>query len=339
MKKNWGIKGVLFIMLVNLLAACGNGSAEGGASSNGEEVYEISLAHGNQPGEPVAEVAENWTELAEEKSDGRLELTVYPSSQLGAEGEVVEQAMAGNNVIIMTGYDYLMDYVEDFGILTAPYLTEDFEELIYLTTTDWFDGLHDDLKDQGLEIVATNNVYGERHLMTNGEVLTPDDLNGMIIRTPDNNMAIQSFEAMGASPTALSLDELYTSLQQGVVDGAENPIPVLEGTNAHEVTNYLALTGHQKFITPWVSGTTFMETLPEDLKTILQETGEEAMADSEHLVEEAEVEILEMFEEEGITINEVDQEPFEEEAMTLYDITDQWSEDLYEQVQQLLEER
>ncbi|QQK78893.1 TRAP transporter substrate-binding protein DctP [Salicibibacter cibi] len=339
MKKNRGIKSVLFLLPAALLAACGNGDAEEGASADEEEVYEISIAHGNQPGEPTTEVAEKWAELAEEESDGRLEVTVYPSSQLGDEGDVVEQAIAGNNVIIMTGYDYLMDYVQDLGILTAPYLTEDFEELIYLTTTDWFDGLHDDLKEQGLEIVATNNVYGERHLMTNDEVLTPDDLNGMVIRTPDNNMAIQSFEAMGASPTALPLDELYTSLQQGVVDGAENPLPVLEGTNAHEVTNHLALTGHQKFITPWVAGTTFMETLPEDLITILQETGDEAMEDSEQLVEEAEEEILQTFEEEGITINEVDQEPFEEEAMNLYDITDQWSEDLYDHVQQLLEER
>ncbi|WP_252314173.1 TRAP transporter substrate-binding protein DctP [Sinobaca sp. H24] len=80
--------------------------------------------------------------------------------------------------------------------------------------------------------------------MTQTPVNTPDDLAGMRIRVPDNNLFIRSFSTLGASPTPLPLGDLYASLQQGVIDGAENPLPVLAGSRTHEVTNYLNLTGH-----------------------------------------------------------------------------------------------
>ncbi|WP_026699765.1 C4-dicarboxylate TRAP transporter substrate-binding protein [Salibacterium aidingense] len=336
-KKNWFIMYISTIM-IGFLAACG-GSTEDETSATEDEVYEIDFAYGNQPGEPTDQVAKKWKELAEEESNGRIKLNTYPSSQLGDEADVIEQAQSGSNVIVLTGYDFLMDYVPDMGILTAPYLVDDFDELLYLTTTDWFQGLESDLEDEGLGIISTDNIYGSRNLMTKEEVLTPGDLQGKRIRTPDNDMAINSFEALGASPTPLALDELYPSLQQGVVDGAENPLVVLEGTKTHEVTDYLALTEHQKFITPWVAGTSFLETLPEDIRTILEDTADEAAANSEELVKESNEEVLETFEEEGITIHEVDQEPFKEKAMDMYEEMDQWSPELYEKVQELLNER
>ncbi|PAE14485.1 C4-dicarboxylate ABC transporter, partial [Virgibacillus sp. 7505] len=74
----------------------------------------------------------------------------------------------------------------DLGVMTAPYLVDDVEDLFYLTTTDWFKSLEDDLRQEGLEIVTTNTLYGERHLMTTKEVLTPEDLKGLKIRVPNN---------------------------------------------------------------------------------------------------------------------------------------------------------
>lgn len=318
-----------------LLAGC-----ESGSESEAEEnVLEINIAHGNQPEEPIGQMAEKWSELVEEESNGEVKLNIYPSSQLGSEKDVVEQAIMGNNVIIFTGYDFLMDYVPDAGIFTAPFLTEDIDSLLRLTESDWFNSLEEDLHDKGIEIINTTTVYGERQLMTNKLIESPQDLKGLKIRVPNNRMYIQTFEAFGASPTPMPLSDTYTSLQQGLIDGAENPLPVLEGSNTNEVTNYLTLTGHTRIISPWIAGSDFIESLPPEVTSMLKETGLEAAEYSQSILEEEEEEVLQNFEDQGIEINEIDHKEFEEEAESVYEAFPEWSDGLYETVSEIIEKQ
>lgn len=321
------------------LSACSGGTDEASSEEKKEDKFVVNIAYGNQPGEPLDKQAKKWKELAEEESDGRLELKLFPSSQLGSEKDVVEQAIMGNNVVVLTGYDFLMDYVPDAGILTAPYLTEDFDDLFYLTTTDWFKDLSSDLNDEGIDIVTTNTIYGKRHLMTTKPVEKPEDLKGMKIRVPNNQMYIKSFEALGATPTPLPLADLYTSLQQGLVDGAENPLPVLQGSKTNEVAEHLTLTEHTKIISPWIAGTSYMETLPEDLVEILKTTGDEAGEYGKKVVDEESDKVLAQFKEEGIEVHEVDLAPFREAAKSVYTAFPNWSPNLYETIQELLEKQ
>ncbi|GAA0365573.1 C4-dicarboxylate TRAP transporter substrate-binding protein [Bacillus horti] len=331
-------KSYLFLLFVVLLIV-GTACSPTNSAADPDKVYTVNIAYGNQPGEPVDQMARKWKELAEEQSDGRLDIRLYPSSQLGSEADVVEQALFGSNVIIFTGYDFLMNFVPDLGVLTAPYLVEDVNDLFYLTTTDWFASLEEDLKEQGFEIVNTNTLYGERHLMTTREVLTPEDLRGMKIRVPNNQMYIQTFRVLGASPTPLPLSDMYASLQQGVIDGAENPLPVLSGSKTHEVAKYLALTSHTKIISPWVAGNDFIETLPPDLLEILKATGNEAGEFEQQIVVEEEQKVLDDFRAQGIVINEIDTEPFRERAKDIFNRIPEWSPDLQETIQELLEAR
>ncbi|NEU31001.1 C4-dicarboxylate ABC transporter [bacterium LRH843] len=342
---------LLVIMLVALTACSSDPSSaktpEAPANeSDGEakeevaiEKIEINIAHGNQPDEPIGKLAEKWKELAAERSNGAIELKIYPSSQLGSEKDVVEQAVMGNNVIIMAGFDFMMDYVPDAGILNAPYLVNELDDLLYLTTTDWFDGLKIDLNDKGIDIITARTVYGERHLMTNKKVTTPDDLAGLKIRVPNNQMSIATFEALGAAATPTPLADLYTSLQQGLVDGAENPLPVLQGVKAQEVSKHLSLTGHQKFITAWIGGTSFIETLPEDVVQILRETGDEASDYARAILEEETKAVMAGFEAEGVEIHEVDTEPFKELVRPVYEAFSDWTPGLYDEIQELLNNR
>ena len=328
---------ILIVLLMTVTAACSSGSNAKSSKSGGDKI-KINIAYGNQPGEPVDELAKKWKELAEEKSNGKLELTLYPSSQLGSEKDVVEQATMGNNVIVMTGYDFLMDYAPDAGIMTAPYLTDTLDDLIYLTTTDWFkNDLTKQLNDQGIDIVNANTAYGERHLLTNDQVTSPKDLKGMKIRVPNNKMSIETFKALGASPTPTPLGDVYTSLQQGLIDGAENPLPVLKGVKAQEVSDHLALTGHQKVITAWIAGTSFMDTLPEDIVKILIDTGNEASEYEKGIMETEDEKVLKEFEEQGVKIHEVDVEPFKEKVPSVYKAFPDWTPGLYENIQELLE--
>jgi TRAP-type transport system periplasmic protein len=339
-----GMLAFLLAMLVAISAACSSNTSSSSTKNSSKgtsdsEKYEINIAYGNQPGEPIDKLANKWKELAAEKSNGKIELKLFPSSQLGPEKDVIEQATMGNNVIVLAGYDFLMDYVPDAGILTAPYLTDSFDDLLYLTTTDWFKDLTKELNEKGIDIVTTNTVYGERHLLTNEKVTSPEDLKGMKIRVPNNQMSIATFEALGAAATPTPLGDLYTSLQQGLVDGAENPLTVLKGVKAHEVSKHLALTGHQKFIVAWVAGTSFIDSLPDDVVQILKETGDEAGDYARGILEKENEKILEEFKEQGVKVHEVDIEPFKEKVQEVYKKFPQWTPGLYEKIQELLENR
>lgn len=333
----------LVLMLVGLMAACSSNSKEtsstektGDAEGSKDEKVVINIAYGNQPGEPIDQLANKWKELAEEKSGGKIELKLYPSSQLGSEKDVVEQATMGNNVIVMAGYDFLMDYVPDAGILTAPYVTDSVDDLLYLTTTDWFKDLNTNLNAKGLDIVVTRTVYGERHLLTNDPVLKPEDLKGMKIRVPNNQMSIETFEALGATPTPTPLGDLYTSLQQGLIDGAENPLPVLAGVKAQEVSKHLSLTGHQKFITSWVGGADFIKSLPEDVVQTLRETGNEAADYARGVLEEQNEQVMADFQSQGVEVHEVDVAPFKDLVKPVYEAFPNWTPGLYDTVQELV---
>ncbi|OAS86006.1 C4-dicarboxylate ABC transporter [Metabacillus litoralis] len=344
MKKS--LLAVLMVFLLMIANACSSGTTSGKSSSSSssdgdtkKEKIEINVAYGNQPGEPIDQQANKWKELAAEASDGQIVLNLYPSSQLGAEKDVVEQAKMGNNVIVMAGYDFLMDYVPDAGILTAPYLTENLDDLVYLTTTDWFAGLTDKLREQDIEIVNGNTAYGVRHLMTNEKVTTPEELAGLKIRVPNNQMSIKTFEALGATATPTPLGDLYTSLQQGLIDGAENPLPVLQGVKAQEISKHLSLTGHQKFITSWIAGTGFIESLPADVVEILKETGNEAAEYGRTVLEEQTDNVLEEFKNEGVEVHEIDIAPFKAKVGSVYEAFPDWTPGLYEEIQKLLENK
>ena len=319
-----------------LLGACNSSDNSSGGSS--EEKVTINIAYGNQPGEPIDELAKKWEELAEEKSDGRLDLVLYPSSQLGAEKDVIEQALQGNNAIVLAGYDFLLDYVPDAGILTAPYLVNDTELLRKVTGTEWFSKIDNQLNEKGLELVIPNVVYGERHLMTNDKVSSLVDLKGMKIRVPNNQMSIKTFESLGAAATPMPLADLYPSLQQGLVDGAENPLPVLQGAKVQEVSKYLTLTGHQRFIVSFTGGTKFIEGLPEDLVGILKETGLEVSEYGNEVLKEANDKVIEDFKAEGVEVVEIDTAEWEKAVAPVYEeFKSSWSEGLYDDLMKELE--
>ena len=340
MKIKFTEKWTLSFILVSLLmfvSACSTESSSSASEGNGEETYTINIVHGNQTDEPIGQMADKWKELAEEKSDGRLQLEIYPNSQLGAERDVIEQAIGGNNVVVLSGYDALMDYVPDAGILTAPYLVDDMDGMLSLLQTDWYKDLRNELSENNIEVI-TNTAYGVRHLLTNEKVLTPEDLDGKKIRVPDNKMSIATFESMGAAATPTPLGDLYTSLQQGLVDGAENPLPVLSGAKTHEISKHLSLTGHQTFVIAWIGGSDFINTLPEDLIQILKETGDEASEFGKKALDKETEEVLGEFKSAGVEVHDIDTKPFKEGVKEVYNSFPKWTPGLYDTIQEILKD-
>lgn len=304
-----------------------------------KEKIVIKVGFEPNPGEPTELSAKEWARLVKEKSDGKVELQIYPSSQLGSKKDLIEQATMGINVITITDFSFLAEYVPDFNVLAGPYMGDDFDDIFKLTETDWFKDLSKQLDDKGIHILSTNWAFGVRHMIAKKPVYKPADLNGQKIRVSNNKMFLESFKAMGATPIPMPWGEAYTAITQGVIDGCDNPLPFLYGAKIHEAAKYVILTGHMNMISQWVIGRNYWESLPDKVKTILVEAADEAGVYNNKIVAEADKAMLEKYRQEGITIIEPDREAFREATKGVYRSFPEWTPGLYDEVMSLLGEK
>ncbi|WP_409438850.1 C4-dicarboxylate TRAP transporter substrate-binding protein [Psychromonas sp. GE-S-Ul-11] len=283
-------------------------------SSGVQAATEVMIAYGNQSGEPIDKAMHFWADKVKDKSQGEIVFRLFPSSQLGSETEVLEQAKFGANIITISSYGYLMDTIPDFGVINAPYLTQSFKKKSQLLHTEWFNGLANQLENKGLKIVVPDVVYGTRHLLSKNKVTTPADLNGVKIRVQHSRVAISTVTAMGAVPTPMSLADVYPGIAQGVISGVENPPAVLYGGKFYEVAKNLNLTSHSKHMSPFVAGTSFWNKLTDQEREIIISTSQEMVAYGAKLVEASDQEMIEQLKKEGVTVNKVDIAAFEAAA-------------------------
>lgn len=333
------------LMVLTLLVGCGQQestiSPEGNGSVESEqEPVVIQIGYENHPGEPFDLACNEWKRLIEEKSNGSIKVEIFPSSQLGSKNDLIDQMLAGSSVITLADGAFYADRgVPDFGITFGPYLFDSWDECWKLIESDWWKEQTDKLEEKGLKVLAANWIYGDRHTLTTKPVKNVSDLKGMKIRVPNNTIQIKGFEVLGATPTPMPLGEVYTALQQGTIDGLENPLPVLYNGKFHEVAKYLTLDGHIKNFTTLICGAEFFNTLTPEQQQLLIETGYEAGVYNNKLQEEVTQETLEKLKAEGVEIIEVDSQEFKEASKEFYDLptfTSQWSEGLYETVKKAM---
>ena len=297
--------------------------------------YSIKLAYENNPGEPFDLAMREWARLFGEKTKGKGEMKVFPSSMLGSKKDLMEQMKLGSGIITLADGGFFADYVPDFGIMIGPYLGKDYEDVLKLTKTPWFADLSTQLEGKGFKIL-TSWLYGTRHMVSKKPVNTPADLKRLKIRVPNNRIQINSLKTMGAMPTPMPLGEVYPALTTGVIDGAENPIPVLYGQKHHEPAKYLVLSGHLDMITQCFIGAAYFKKLPADIQKALIESGDEAGVFMMKTTLAAEKDVIEKMKKEGVTVMEVDKAAFREAAKDTYKHFPEWSPGLYDKVQSFL---
>ncbi|MGF1868416.1 C4-dicarboxylate TRAP transporter substrate-binding protein [Photobacterium indicum] len=310
-----------------------------GVSFSANATTEVMIAYGNQPGEPIDKAMHFWAEKVSEKSKGEIQFRLFPSSQLGSETEVMEQAKFGANIITISSYGYLMDTVPDLGIINAPYISQSFDKKSKLLHTEWFEGLSSELSDKGLKIVVPDVVYGTRHLLSKKPVHTPADLDGVKVRVQHSRLFVATVKAMGGVPTPMSLADVYPGISQGVIEGVENPAVVLQGGKFYEVAKNLNLTAHTKHMSPFVAGTTFWNTLSTEEQKVILDTSREMVSYGATLIAESEQQAIDQLKEEGVTVNNVDIKAFEKSARkVVQNEFPEWSPNLYQNVQDKLAE-
>ncbi|KAB2869176.1 MAG: C4-dicarboxylate ABC transporter, partial [Bauldia sp.] len=216
--------------------------------------YTLSINTALTTNDPLYKGLEEFGRAVAERSGGAIEVKLFPNSQLGPDEDVLEQARAGAPVAVVVDGGRLANFVNEFGVLGAPYLASGYDGIRKVVTSDlfeeWVQKLHD---ASGHQVLSFNWWQGERHLWTAGPVRTPADLEGNRMRTPGAPVWVETVKAMGAVPTPMPYAEVYSALEQKVIDSVEAQLPAGHGSKLFEVTKYVTKTGHINLITGLVT--------------------------------------------------------------------------------------
>lgn len=290
------------------------------ASASQAQEYTLSINTALATNDPLYAGLESFAEAVGERSEGRLAVRLFPNSQLGPDEDVLEQARAGAPVAVVVDGGRLAVYVKEFGILGAPYLASGYEGMRDVVTSPLFAQWIEALRGaSGHQVLSFNWWQGERHVVANKPVATPEDLNGLRLRTPGAPVWTATVAAMGATPTPLPFADVYSGIQQNVVDGTEVQLPAFIGANLQEVISDITKTGHINLITGLVTSATWFDGLPEDLQTILLEealaAGDVASYGTQNALDQIEADLVEA----GVAIHEIDTTPFVEATGGVYE--------------------
>ena len=204
----------------------------------------LKWAHVYEVSEPYHTEALWAAEEIKKRTDGKYEVQVFPASQLGNEPQINEALGLGTVDIIYTGAAFVGGVHKPLSISNAPYIFRDFDHWKAYRASKLFQGLAAGYGQRTGHSIVALTYYGERHLTSNKEIKGPDDLKGMKLRVPQAPLYVLFAKIYGANPTPIAFAEVYLALQQGTVDGQENPLPTILAKKFYEVQKYIHLTGH-----------------------------------------------------------------------------------------------
>lgn len=302
--------------------------------AEGKAEYVITLANPSNPEDNVVKAFYYFEQIVEERSNGRIDVQVYDSGQLGSHADCIDSMQMHSLVAAEVNTSVLGNLDAGFSIFDLPYLTNGMDEEIEIIKN----GLGDVL-DKRLQDVANLKIVGwfvrsPRSIYTSkGPASSLADLAGTKIRIMESPLMSKAMTLLGMIPVPLAATERYMALQTGTVDAAENSVPLIITQAEYEVTDYVILTEH--FCTPnvMVMDLDYYNKLPDDLKQIIDECGAEAGTYSSNLDKESLEEALDKLANEyGMTICEIpDKTEFMEAVAPLYDdYRDKIGQDLYD---------
>ncbi|WP_079988148.1 TRAP transporter substrate-binding protein DctP [Anaerotruncus rubiinfantis] len=241
----------------------------------------------------------------EEKSNGRIQVEVFPNSVLGAEREMIEQTIMGSIEMAVVAADGATPaWVPDTQIFTVPYLFTSIEEARNAADNFLLDYLEPGFESEGLRNFGFFEL-GFRHFTNNKRAISKaEDMKGLVIRVQESPAWQTLMERLGSTPTPLAVNELYGALQQGVVDGQENPLSTIVAQKFYEVQKHLVLDGHTYCAGAILMNLNFYNGLSDADKELITSCIDEAIAEQRGLVEQKDAEYLQICKDNGMEIVE-----------------------------------
>ncbi len=255
-------------LLIVLLAIC---FLFGSLLTAGAKDYRVRITHPDPTNAPDHLAFLYFKELVEKRSNGQLNVSVHPSATLGSQREGLEAAQIGGVEIALSSSGIAASFVPELGLLDLPFLFNSFKEARTAVDSPGITKLlSDSFSKKGLKFLGFYE-NGFRNITNNKRpVWSLADLKGMKIRTMEAPMHMLNFKSLGASPTPMAFGELYTALQQGVVDGQENPFIIIDVEKLYEVQKYLSISNHIYDAMVVVAGKKWFDSLPSNLQVMIE---------------------------------------------------------------------
>ncbi len=277
----------------------------------------LKLAHGLDQTHPVHKAMVYMAERVKANSNGKMEIQIYPSGQLGSEQQCVELLQIGSLAITKVSAAVMESFTENFQVLGLPYLFHSKEHSFHVLDGKIGQMLLTSTEKYNIRGLCFYDAGARSFYTKNKAINTPDDLKGLKIRVMKSQTAMDMVKAMGGSPTPISWGELYTALQSGVVDGAENNPPSFYTSHHYEVCKYYSLDEHTMVPDVLIISTVIWNKLSEQEKGWLLKSARESVAVERKLWAEAEKQSLIEVEKAGVKIIRPDKKPFEEKVKPL----------------------
>lgn len=309
-----------------VMAGCG-----GGAEAGGEQ--QLLLGHGADPGNPRTVAAESFAEAVNKGTDGRITVQVQGGEQLGDDVEMLQSVRAGSLDLSANSQGPLSSLVPEVSLIGLPFLFDSPEQAYEVMDGEVGDELAKLAEAKGFKVLAWWD-NGIRHI-TNSKraITTPEDVAGLKIRTPEDPMTVDIFNALQGNPTPLDFGELYLALRQGTVDGQENPLVNIASAKLNEVQGHLALTGHKYEVTPLVMNLDTWNSLSAEDKKTVQQAADDARDEQRKLMQEQEKKLRDELGAD-MDVTEPDTEAFREATQGVYDKWEAKFPDLFQQLTQ-----
>lgn len=315
---------LLMIMLVfATMTGCGNGGGTGGAGGEGAPEFTIRFAGSVPEDHPITQGHFRFQELVHYYSEGRIEVLLFPNGQMGSNREFYEQVQLGNLQMGEAGAVILANFTDRFLFAQLPFLFDSGAAAQHFLSSEIGTNLRREIAEETnlYPLVFFENGFQN---ITNSvrEIRTPEDMQGMIIRTQENATLLEIYSAMGANPMPMAFAELFTAMQLGTIDGQVNPIMVAVHGNYNEVQTYMSDVYAVYDAVSIVINYDFYRSLPDDLRAVVRRAAEEARDYHLHVnARESEAGYQTMVER-GMTVTRMshaDREPFRQVTASVYD--------------------
>jgi len=277
----------------------------------------IKLAHGLDVSHPVHRAMVRMAEIVAEDSRGNVRIDIYPSEQLGSERECVELLQIGSIGMTKVSASVAEAFIPSFKVLSLPYLFRDRDHLFAVLEAEVGQALLLDGQESRLRGLCYFDAGSRSFYTRDRRVDSPADLKGLKVRTQESATAMRMVRALGGSATPISWGELYTALQQGVVDGAENNPPSFYLSRHYEVCQFYSLDEHTSVPDVLLMSTRVWEDLDPRVRELVQDAALEAAEYQKVIWAEASDEALAAVAEAGVEIIRPDKTPFEEAVQPL----------------------
>jgi tripartite ATP-independent transporter DctP family solute receptor len=311
MRKHWAILILTLLTALSLISLITT-------SRNRMRTTTLRLGHSLNTEHPVHLAMEALAQEVNERSRGQLQIQIFPNSQLGSEREMIELTQLGAIDMVKTSTSPLEGFAPVMGVFSIPYV---------FTSEEHFWKIIEGPIGQNLLLAATNQLLrglcyydaGSRSFYSKSKpILTPSDLQGLKIRVQNSRTAIDMVKTMGGAPTPISFGELYTALDQGVVDGAENNPPSFLTSRHYEVCPHYTLDEHTRVPDILLIHTHVWDQLTPEYQQILQSSANNSARFQRQLWKTQTAEALQQVQDAGVTIHTPDITSFQQAAIPLH---------------------